>query len=208
MFDLNLSELKNKRILDCAAGASSFTDYMGKNGYDVQAVDLLYGQDADFLYEKCQEHLQILVGALEQMQSQFSWDFFENLDELKEHRLESCRQFTLDYGENKGNKYLKADLTQLPFADDSFDLVLCAHLLFIYDHRLSWDFHQHAVNEMLRVSSSQLRIYPLVKHQAKKSLYVEKIIKGLDEKVKARIVKVDYQFRKGGDEMLLLTKKV
>jgi SAM-dependent methyltransferase len=207
MFDLDISKLKNRKILDCAAGASSFTGFMNKNGYDVIAADVLYDKSPDFLQKKCKDHLQILVDALDKMQNQFEWDFFENLNDLKEHRLASCRDFGADYAQNKGYKYLKADLNQLPFSDNTFDMVLCAHLLFIYDHRLTWDFHQKAVNEMIRVTSSEVRIYPLVKHKGKKSLFVNKIINGLNEEVRAQIVKVDYQFRKGGDEMLLLTKK-
>ena len=57
MFDLDLEKLNNKKILDCAAGASSFTDFLSKNGIDASAVDLLYDKDPEFLKRRCQEHL-------------------------------------------------------------------------------------------------------------------------------------------------------
>lgn len=207
MFDLDLKKLQGKRILDCAAGASSFTSFMSENGFDIVAVDLLYGKNPDFLENRCKEHLEALVTALEDMENQFSWSFFNNLDELKSHRMESCEEFIKDFNLNKGKNYLSADLRELPFLNNSFEIVLCSHLLFIYDHRLDWNFHQKAVEEMMRVSSEEVRIYPLVKNKGKKSIFVSKIIQNLPETVETEIVEVDYQFRRGGNEMLRILKK-
>lgn len=207
MFDLDLEKLKGKKILDCAAGASSFTSFMSKKGYDITAVDLLYDKDSKFLKNRCEEHLKALIVALEKIEGEFVWSFFKSLDELKNHRMESCKDFNNDYKTNKGKRYLKADLTQLPFPDNSFHTVLCAHLLFIYDHRLDWNFHQKTVEEMVRVSSNEVRIYPLVKNKGKKSIYVDKLIQNLPEALETQIVKVDYQFRRGGNEMLRIIKQ-
>src|SRR5512145_984917 len=79
MFDLDLEKLKGKKILDCAAGASSFTSFMSKNGYDATAVDLLYDKDSKFLKNRCENHLQALVNALEKIEGEFVWSFFKNL---------------------------------------------------------------------------------------------------------------------------------
>jgi ubiquinone/menaquinone biosynthesis C-methylase UbiE len=207
MFDLDLEKLNNKKILDCAAGASSFTYFLSKNGIDVSAVDLLYDKDPEFLKRRCQEHLHALIESLGKMEDEFVWSFFKNLDDLKSHRMKSCQDFNRDYKLNSEKKYIKADLTQLPFHDDSFNIVLCAHLLFIYDHRLNWNFHLSAVEEMIRVSSNEVRIYPLVKNKGKKSIFVDKLIKNLPEELETEIVKVDYQFRRGGNEMLRIVKE-
>jgi hypothetical protein len=86
-------------------------------------------------------------------------------------------------------------------------MVLCAHLLFIYDHRLDLNFHQKTVEEMVRVSCEEVRIYPLVKNKGQKSIYVDKIIQNMPETVETEIVEVDYQFRRGGNEMLRIIKK-
>ena len=64
MFDLSLDELAGGKILDCAAGASSFTAEMTRRGFDVTAVDLLYNEDADVLCDRCREHMEILVEGL------------------------------------------------------------------------------------------------------------------------------------------------
>ncbi len=207
MFDLDLEKLNNTKILDCAAGASSFTYFLSKKGIDVSAADLLYDKDPEFLKRRCQEHLHALVESLGKMEYEFVWSFFKNLNDLKSHRMQSCLDFNRDYKINRGKKYIKADLTQLPFEDESFDMVLCAHLLFIYDHRLNWNFHLSAVEEMIRVSSNEVRIYPLVKNKGKKSIFVDKLIKNLPEGLETEIVEVDYQFRRGGNEMLRIVKE-
>ena len=66
--------------------------------------------------------------------------------------------------------YLTASLPNLPFGAGSFDLVVCGHLLFSYApladgglfeldcFDLAW--HRIAMLELLRVSRSQVRLYP------------------------------------------------
>lgn len=207
MFDLNLKTLEDQKILDCAAGASSFTSYMHEQDFEVTAVDLIYDKSPEFLQRRCQKHLQALIDALEKMKQEFVWTFFRNLDELKKHRIKSCQDFYQDYKSGKGKRYLKGDLTNLPFEDNSFDLLLCAHLLFIYDHRLSEEFHHKAVEEMMRVTRKELRLYPLVKHKGLKSTMVEKVTNSLSDNYESKLVKVDYQFRPGGNQMLVISKK-
>jgi Methyltransferase domain len=206
MFGLKEKQLRNINILDCAAGASSFTAYMTRKGNDVTAVDILYDQRADFLERRCKKHLKILLEALREMDGHFIWSFFQDLDDLEKERIEACLEFGQDYRKYKGKKYIKANLTELPFEDNTFQLVLCSHLLFIYDHRLSYTFHQNSIQEMLRVSSDELRIYPLVKHKGKKSPFMERILEELGEKVDVDIIKVDYEFRRGGNEVMKINK--
>jgi len=203
MFNLNLDDLIDGKVLDCAAGASSFTAEMSNRGHDVRAVDILYNEEADLLCDKCKEHMEVLVEGLASVDS-FIWSFFRDLEDLKEQRNQACSEFIMDYKNHK-NRYISADLTDLPFEEGTFKMVLCSHLLFIYDHRLDYEFHLKSIQEMLRVSSSELRIYPLVKNRGLKSEFVNHIIKDLPD-VQTEIVKVNYEFRKGGNEMLKLTK--
>jgi len=205
MFSLNLNLLKNKNILDCAAGASSFAAVMNKKGYKVTALDLLYDKDPQFLKEICENHLNVLISALSPFKHHFKWNYFKNLHELKEHRLIAQTEFLKDYTKHRGKKYIKADLTKLPFNDNAFSLVLCSHLLFIYDHRLSYEFHLNSINEMIRVGD-EVRIYPLVKHKAMKSEFVKQIEHDLMEEADIKIEKVNYEFRLGGNEMMRLIK--
>ena len=58
---------------------------------------------------------------------------------------------------------------------------------------------------MIRVTSNEVRIYPLVKNKGLKSDFVTRIIKDIQD-VNIQIVKVDYEFRKGGNEMMRIIK--
>jgi len=204
MFDLSSEELAGGKILDCAAGASSFTAEMSKRGFDVTAVDILYNEDPDVLCDKCRYHMKILVEGLGSV-DHFVWSFFNDLEDLKNQRNQACREFIDDYRNQMGRKYITADLTRLPFEDNRFSMVLCSHLLFIYDHRLDYEFHLNSIKEMLRVTSRELRIYPLVKNKGIKSEFIEPIINDLQD-FEVNIVKVDYEFRNGGDEMITIRK--
>jgi len=204
MFDLSSEELASGKILDCAAGASSFTAEMSKRGFDVTAVDILYNEDPDVLCDKCRYHMKILVEGLGSV-DHFVWSFFNDLEDLKNQRNQACREFIDDYRNQMGRKYITADLTRLPFEDNRFSMVLCSHLLFIYDHRLDYEFHLNSIKEMLRVTSRELRIYPLVKNKGIKSEFIEPIINDLQD-FEVNIVKVDYEFRNGGDEMITIRK--
>ncbi len=203
MFDLEVEQLAHESILDCAAGASSFTAHMSNNGCDVTAVDILYNNEADILCYKCREHLEALIEGLKSF-DHFVWNYFQDLEDLRLERSRACSEFIDDYRDHKGERYIAADLTSLPFEDGNFSMVLCSHLLFIYDHRLDYEFHLKAIREMLRVSSRELRIYPLVRNRGEKSPFVNRIIKDLQEDVE--ILKVDYEFREGGNEMIKIKK--
>ena len=205
MFNLEKAYLKNKKILDCAAGASSFTAHLANQGFDITAVDILYDLKPDELENKCYEHLKLLVKSLSEIKSSFVWSFFPNVGELERYRQNVCQEFSVDY-QRHPERYIPTDLNSLPFPDNEFNLVLCSHLLFIYDHRLDYEFHYNSIKEMLRVCKGDLRIYPLVKHHEQKSAYVEKIRKDFQYYVQMELVKVDYQFRKGGNEMMVLKK--
>jgi Methyltransferase domain len=204
MFNIVSEELFEGKILDCAAGASSFTAELSKRGGEAVAVDLLYNETADDLCDKYSEHMSVLLEGLGST-DHFVWKFFSNLDDLKAQRNQACKEFISDYRDYRGKRYIAADITNLPFDDNTFSMVLCSHLLFIYDHRLDYTFHLNAIKEMIRVTSGDLRIYPLVKKKGMKSVFVERIFNDLHD-VDVKIVSVDYEFRKGGNEMIKISK--
>lgn len=49
-FNLEEQQLKIIKILDCAAGASSFTAYMNMKGFNITAVDILTIRSAAFCF--------------------------------------------------------------------------------------------------------------------------------------------------------------
>lgn len=206
MFDLSLNYLKNKRILDCASGASSFTAELSTKGYDVIATDVLYDIDPDVLEEKCENDLLKVMETLSGVEDMYVWNYFKTPDELRKHRMATYQIFINHYQNERSNKYIKSKLPKLPFEDNEFSLVLSSHFLFLYDDRLSYEFHKDSIQEMLRISK-EIRIFPLIGLNGKKSLFVDKIMNNLhNNKVNAEIIKVSYEFMKGGNEMMKITK--
>ena len=60
---------------------------------------------------------------------------------------------------------------------------------------------------MLRITSKEIRIFPLLNLYGKKSIYLDDILEYLDlNDVEWTIEKVDYEFIRGGNEMLSLIK--
>ena len=94
-----------------------------------------------------------------------------------------------------------------PFRDNEFSLVVSSHFLFVYDDRLSYEFHRNCIHEMLRVSSEEVRVFPLVGLGGKRSLFVERIIKDdVFGEVSMQALRVPYEFFRGASEMLIITK--
>ena len=83
--NLKEKDLINGKILDCAAGSSSFTAEMSKKGYKVMALDILYDMDPDILCDKYREHMEVLIEGLASVDG-FVWNFFSDIDDLKEKR--------------------------------------------------------------------------------------------------------------------------
>ncbi len=207
MFDLNLSDLNNCRILDCNAGSSSFTAQMHHKGYDVVAADILYGQPAEKMENVSENDFLTLMKAHKNLKGKSEWGFFEDHDQMIQYRIKTYKEFFEHYKTGKDTFYIESQLPELPFPDNSFHLVLSSHLLFLYDDRLDYNFHLQSVKEMVRVSSQEVRIYPLVRLRSnRKSKFVDQLIQDLSSDYQVEIQKVDYRFREGADEMLRIQK--
>ncbi len=78
------------------------------------AVDIIYNETPDALSVKCKEHLELLVEGLKSV-DHFVWGFFSDIEDLKKQRNNACREFIDDYRKYKGQRYIDADLKNLPF---------------------------------------------------------------------------------------------
>ena len=209
MFDLNEEYLRNQKILDCASGASSFTPTLLNNGFDVKAVDILYDSDPEILKDRCVNDFYTLLRVHSDLEHKVDWSFFQSSGEMIKDRVMVYHKFIEDYKKRKGENYINAKLPILPFDNEQFTLVLCSHLLFLYEDRLNYQFHRESIKEMLRVTSDEVRIYPLVtlRGKGKISSFLNRIIIDLDCTAEFNIIPVEYNFRKGGNYMLKITKK-
>ncbi len=100
-------------------------------------------------------------------------------------------------------RYIAAALPELPFGSSSFDLALCSHLLFTYSRLLSEDEHVAAIAEMCRVAGEG-RIFPVLDmFDGGRSPHLEVAIGRLRlAGFTAELVRVPYEFQRGGNEML------
>jgi len=206
MFSLSLEELKGKRILDCPAGACSFTAKGTKQHLDITASDIAYYYGNDELYEKGLEDIKHTASALEKVKEHFVWNYFNDVTSLLKHRKAALNDYYQDRASNP-KKYIPCTLPTLPFAEEEFDIVLSAHFLFTYADRLDKEFHFAAIDELLRVTNEELRIFPTADLDGNRYAHMDELIDRLTAKgYKAQEMKVGYEFQKNANTMLRIIK--
>ena len=110
--------------------------------------------------------------------------------------------------EKSSERYVPVTLPSLPFKDAEFDILLSAHFLFMYADRLDYSFHITTLNELLRVTKEEIRIFPLVDLDGKRYEHLDKLIKYLTENgCTVKEYKVPYEFQKNANSMLKIIKK-
>ncbi len=207
MFDLSQSDL-SKQILGCGDGPASFNAEMTELGNSVISIDPVYEFSADQIKQRVQETYEPVISQVKQNSHQYIWKNFQDADALGQARLAAMERFLLDYEVGRIEKrYQYQSLPNLELADHQFELCLCSHLLFLYSEQLSLDFHLASMAELLRVAK-EVRVFPLLKLDGEPSAYIETVIEqlssqGFDVQVKS----VDYEFQKGGNQMLQVNCK-
>ncbi|HVX46890.1 MAG TPA: methyltransferase domain-containing protein [Mycobacteriales bacterium] len=196
MFRLTDSDLR-QRILDCPGGASGFTAGAVAAGAAARACDPLYGIPAEELSGVIAANRRRAQAYIRAHPDEYEWKFFADPDDYEREREESAQAFVTDY-RARSQRYVAAALPRLPFPDDSFDLVLCSHLLFAYADRFELGFHLDAIRELMRVCSGEVRIFPLFSMGARPQLDLEPLVTALAaEGFRTDRVEVDYRFQRG-----------
>jgi SAM-dependent methyltransferase len=206
MFDLSLTDL-NSKILGCGDGPASFNAEMAKLGHSVVSIDPIYQFSAEQIEQRVRATYEPVISQVKQNSSDYIWNNFQDADELGKERLKAMENFLLDYEAGKvAGRYLHQSLPRLEFADHQFDLCLCSHLLFLYSEQLSLDFHIASIHELLRVAP-EVRIFPLIKLDGEPSPYLELIMEELSTQgYDVRVKSVAYEFQKGADKMLSISR--
>lgn len=206
MFNLTFDDL-DKSILSCGDGPASFNSTMKKSGKTVVSIDPLYNLNRRTIEKKIEETYETVMGQTKDNEDKFVWSTIEDVEELGNIRMTSMREFLSDYETGKiENRYIPAELPYLPFENNQFELALSSHFLFLYTENLSLDFHMNSIDEMLRVSE-EVRIFPLLDMNAVPSIYLPYVVESLTKKgCKVEKVGVNYEFQKGGNFMLKITK--
>ncbi len=207
-FALDLHALRGRDVLDVAAGPSSFTAEACARKINAVAVDPRYGSEGATLAAQVQlDYAQMF----EQMRAKprlFRFKAFPSIDAAELDRRGAAQRFLVDYETHYiHNRYVGGGLPLLPFFDGTFDLVLCAHLLFTYARRFDFDWHLAACRELVRVSAEQVRIHPLCGPDGKPYPGLARLRRELKESgIASEVRAVDYEFFAGANSMLVLRR--
>lgn len=206
MFDLGERELRG-RILGCGDGPASFNAEMTALGKTVVSVDPLYAFSAEAIERRVEETYDIIIEQLARNRDDFVWTYVPSIPALGQRRMWAMRKFLDDFARGSGEgRYLDASLPDLPFEDNSFDLALSSHFLFLYSQEFDLAFHVRALEEMLRVAP-EARAFPLLQVGGAPSPHVQGVIDAFTaQDIQARIEEVPYEFQRGGSRMLRLRR--
>jgi hypothetical protein len=207
LFALTPADLE-RRILGCGDGPAAFNAEATRRGSRVVSCDPLYAFSRTDIETRIAATCDTVLEQTRRHADQFVWGHgIASIDELGEVRMRAMRTFLADYDAGKeAGRYVDAGLPSLPFADGAFDLGLCSHLLFLYSKQFDEAFHRASIRELSRVAA-EVRVFPLLALDGSRSPFVDACLAdaraaGLD----ATIERVDYEFQRGGNEMLRLRR--
>lgn len=206
MFQLSEADFP-KKFIDCGGGPSSFNAEMTQNKRFVTSCDPIYQFSRMEIQTRIHETYDQVYEQTVQNKKNFIWNTIANPEDLGQKRMSAMNDFLEDFEQGKKEgRYIAESLPHLPFQDNTFDLALSSHFLFLYTDILSLDFHTKAIQEMLRVAK-EVRIFPLLNLNNQKSPYVDEIIRSFNSQYQSKILPVDYEFQKGANEVLKITKR-
>jgi len=207
-FALDLARLQRRAVLDVAAGPASFTVEAHRRGINAVAVDPLYDRSSRVLAAQIEQDYARTVTEMRTKPRRFRLDLFSSLAAAEADRRAAAHRFLADYeGNVRHGRYVRSALPLLPFLDGAFDLVLCAHLLFIHAARFDFSWHLAACEELVRVSGGEVRIHPVGGADGRPYAELARLQRELlGCGVRSAVVPVDYEFFAGSNSMLVLTR--
>lgn len=206
MFALTPGDLDG-RILGCGDGPASFHTTLNQRGGRILSVDPLYEFGTEDLRARIDATYDTVLREARRNTEQFNWEEIQTVSELGRRRMAAMREFLADLpaGRTEG-RYVAGKLPDLPLPDDSFDLALCGHFLFLYTDRLDHSFHMASVVELVRLAP-EVRIFPLLDLDGGPSRHVAPTLEDLRRSgYPVEVRTVPYHFRKGGNEMLVIRR--
>lgn len=204
MFSLGERELAS-RILGVGDGPASFNAELTAKGGRVVSVDPVYAFAAAEIQSQFDTVVDDIIAQVRASLDDWVWTYHASPEALHQHRIDVLERFIADYDEGKASgRYCIDELPALGFPDRSFDLALCSHFLFLYSEQLSCDFHLVAIREMLRVAN-EVRVFPVIDLMRRPSPHITALQAELEkEGIAVTLETVDYEFQKGGNQMLVI----
>jgi hypothetical protein len=201
MFTITDADLTGA-VLDCPGGGSSFTAQASATGMMALAADPVYARPAEEVGRLAVAETQRGSAHTAAGADRYVWDYYGDIDGHAAIRRASAEIFATDIAA-RPDRYVPAALPELPFTADRFDLVLSSHFLFTYADRLDARFHLAALRELYRVSRGEVRIFPLLEQGGRAVPHlVDEVLAEPD--IPCCVRPVDYEFQRGGNQMLVL----
>jgi hypothetical protein len=189
----------SKKVLGCGDGPAAFNAVGNAFGCKITSIDPIFSLSKKEIEKQINKTFGEVINQTKANWEKFNWEMFGDVEGLGKIRMKSMLQFLSDFEQGLEEKrYVAAELPNLPFANNTFDLALCSHFLFLYSGHLDLEFHQKAIKEMLRVAS-EVRIFPVVDLNSNCSAHLEPIMQLFPN---SELVTVNYEFQKGGNQML------
>jgi len=173
-FAFDPGALRGWAILDVASGVSSFCAEGRRTGLRVTAFDAIYELPADEIQHRCESDLDHVVEAVRDLKT-YRWDFYKSTENLRALREQAYKAFLEDYRKCEAGRYVPGRLPTLPFRDGEFDLTLVSYLLFVYEDQFDYEFHKQSLQEIMRVTRDEARVYPIVTFEASRSSYLDRL---------------------------------
>jgi hypothetical protein len=202
MFALSDEDLA-RRILGCGDGPASFNAEATRRGATVVSFDPIYKWEPADIRTRIAATRDEILDQTRRNAGEFVWDSIRSVDELGQIRMAAMDAFLDDFTHGKAQgRYVESELPTLPFADQSFDLALCSHLLFLYSDRLGEPFHQQSLRELCRLAG-EVRVFPLLALGGRRSPFIDSIVAHLGASGhEVTIESVPYEFQRGANQMM------
>lgn len=146
---LDVRAWRGRDVLDVGGGASSFTAEACARRINAVAVDPAYGAAGGAL--------AACLG-LDWVRPVTSVSLTDPAPDCASAAQRFLADYTVHYVHGR---YVSGALPRLPFFDATFDLVICAGLLFGGTARNDFDWHLAACRELVRVSADEVRVEPV-----------------------------------------------
>jgi hypothetical protein len=204
MFNLSAEDLQ-KNILGVGDGPASFNAEGTTKGYRITSIDPIYQFEGKEIKQRFDAVVDNIIDQVIATPNNWVWSYHKNPQKLKASRIKTLETFLQDYPQGKqAGRYQAQELPHLGFADQSYDLALCSHFLFLYSEQCDRDFHLAAIAEMLRISR-EVRIFPLLTLMQETSPYLDFVIdKFANLGYLTLITPVPYEFQPGANKMLVI----